>query len=256
MRVRHSAAILAASLLSLLTPTPGAGQALATGDAAWDAAGFALDLRLGVTSGSTELGASTGVPDGVFNLRDLGAAPIFGVGALFPETVLGLRPQALVTYATAADVEGNWVPCDPGFACPEILLPVDGSASRLQATAGVELPILTRAGPARPYASVGIGLRRYGISWASIGDPGDSFRLAAGSYGETDLLVRFGLGVGVSLGGFEALLEGSADLSRFGAGRVPVPEELLAQWAGSTIDLGRDTREHFEVVLGMRRYVE
>lgn len=253
MRARLSAAFFAVSLLSLLTPGLAAGQ-VGIGQAG--TAGVALDLRLGVTSGSAELGASTGVPDGVFNLRDLDAAPIVGLGVLFPETVLGLRPQLLVSYATGADVEGNWVPCDPGLACPSIFLPVDGSASRLQATIGAELPILARAGLARPYASVGIGLRRYGISWAGIGNPGDNFRLAPGSYGETDFLARFGVGVGLDFGGFEALLEGSADLSAFGAGRVPVPEELLAQWAGPTIDLGRDTREHFEVMLGVRRYLD
>ena len=55
-----------------------------------------------------------------------------------------------MTYATAADVQGNWLPCDPGFACPAVLLPIDGGASRLQATVGAELPILTRAGPVRP----------------------------------------------------------------------------------------------------------
>ncbi len=108
----------------------------------------------------------------------------------------------------------------------------------------------------RPYATAGVGLRRYGFSWSAIGEPGDAFRLAAGSYDETDFVARFGLGAGVSLGRFEVLLEGSANLSAFGAGRVPVSEELLALWDGPTIDLGRETREHYEVTLGVRRYLE
>lgn len=62
--------------------------------------------------------------------------------------------------------------------------------------------------------------------------------------------------MGVTLGSVEALLEGSVDLSQFGPGRVPVPEELLALWDEPTIDLGRDTREHYEMTLGVRRYLE
>ena len=75
----------AASFLPLVAPAGATGQQVGIGQTArapdtvvrshGEAPRFALDLRLGVTSGSTELGASTGVPDGIFDLRDLDAAP-------------------------------------------------------------------------------------------------------------------------------------------------------------------------------------
>lgn len=244
MRGRSIAAILAASLL------------LFARSADSQTTGFGLDLRVGVTSGSESLGSFTGVPDGYFGLGELTPAPGFGLGVLFPEVVLGIRPQALISYAIPADVRGNWIPCDPGFACPSILLPIDARADRLEATVGAELPVLAQAGPVRPYATAGIGLRRYGFSWSAVGRPGDPLNLAPGSVGETDFLVRLGVGVGVRMGRYEALLEGTADLSEFGAGRVPVPTESLILWPEPFIDLGRESQREYAVVVGLRRYLD
>lgn len=222
-----------------------------------DAPGFAVDLRLGAALGSTNVGSSLGVGDGYFQFREVGAAPQLGLGLTFPEIGLGIRPQAIVSYAMPASAGGVWIPCDPGLACIAILPPaVDGRASRLEASAGFEVPILRSAGPARPYAAVGVGVRRYGFSYDAIGESTDAVRLGAGSFSETDLLFRVAVGAGFQMGAFDALIEGGAGLSRFGAGRVPVPAELLALWTDSTIDLGRESHSDVSVTAGIRRYLD
>lgn len=243
MRAHRAAALLAASFL------PGPAQAQS-------AEGVALELRVGATFESDALGITTRAPEGYFGFGKVDAAPSIGVGLLLPPIAPGIRPQALVSYAPPADLEGNWVPCEPGVPCPSVLLPVDGRASRFEATVGAELPFVVMAGPARPYINVGLGLRRYGFSWRSIGEPDDVLRLGGGSFGETDLLARLGIGVGVELGRFAATLEGSADLSSFGPGRVPVPAETLALFPEPTIDLGRGTRREYNLTVGVRRYLD
>ena len=224
--------------------------------------GFAVDVRVGAAFESSELGASTGVGDGFFRLQRVEVAPLVGIGLSLPEFGPGIRPLILASYAPPADLAGSWTPCDPGLDCPSILPPaVDGQASRLEATAGLEFPILEAIGPARPYGTVAVGLRRYGFSYGEIGQPGDSFRLAEGSFSETDFLARFAVGTGFRVGGgYEALLEGGAKLAMFGAGRVPVPSDVfvfedLSQWAEPTIDLGRTSHTDFVISVGLRRYL-
>jgi hypothetical protein len=243
MRAHRAAALLAASFL------PGSVQAQS-------AEGLALEVRVGAGFESDALGFTTGAPEGYFGFGEVAAAPSIGIGLLLPPISSGIRPRALVSYAPPADVKGNWFPCEPGTDCPSVLLPVDGRASRVEATVGAELPLAVMAGPARPYINVGLGLRRYGFSWRPIGEPDDVLRLESGSFGETDFLARIGVGVGVELGRFDATLEGSADLSAFGPGRVPVPVGTLALFAEPTIDLGRETRREYNLTVGVRRYLD
>ena len=170
--------------------------------------------------------------------------------------------MVLVSYALPADLRGSWTPCDPGLACPSILPPsVDGQASRFEAIAGLEFPMLRELGPARPYASMGVGLRRYGFSYDEIGDAGSSFHLGEGSFSETDLMARFFVGSGFRFGAWEALFEGGTKLSTFGAGHVPVPSDVFAvedlgMWAGPTLDLGRESYTDFAVSVEVRRYLD
>lgn len=226
------------------------------------ARGFAIDLRLGAAFEAGDLGTSTGVGDGFFQLQRVDAAPQVALGLSFPEFGPGLRPLILASYALPADLSGSWTPCDPGLACPAILPPaINGRASRLEATAGLEFPVLRAIGPVRPFGTIAVGLRRYGFSHDDIGDPWDSLRLGSGSFSETDFLLRFALGTGFRFGSYEALLEGGAKRSTFGAGRVPVPSDMfafeeLALWAEPTIDLGRDAYTDFVISAGLRRYLD
>lgn len=215
--------------------------------------GIALEARVGGTFGSGDLGITTGPSAGYFDLGEVAAAPTFGVGLVLPSPLAGLRPHAVLSYSPPADVGGTWLPCEPGFACESILLTVDGRASRLEMLVGAELPLRLAPGPALPYLSAGVGLRRYGISWSPVGEAGGIF-LDEGSYGETDFLARVALGVGFRFGAMEALVEGGADLSAFGAGRVPVPTDQLALYAEPTIDLGRTSQEEYSLTVGIRRH--
>lgn len=243
MRAHRVAALLAASFL------PGSVQGQS-------AEGVALEVSVGATFESDALGFTTGAPEGYFGFGEVDAAPNIGARLLLPPMTSGIRPRALVSYTPPVDVEGNWVPCEPGTPCPDVLLSVDGRASRFEATVGAELPLVVTGGPVRPYIDVGLGFRRYGFSWRPIGEPDNVLQLESGSFGETDFLARIGAGVGVELGRFEVTLEGSADLSSFGPGRVPVPGETLALFAEPTIDLGRDTRREYNLTVGLRRYLD
>jgi hypothetical protein len=213
-----------------------------------------VEARAGVTSGSGELGTTLGPPLGYFEFASLDGAPAFGVGVLAP-SVIGVRPRISVSYAPPADVSGTWVPCDPGLACPAILLLVDGRASRLEGIVGGEVA-LAGHGPVRPYVSAGVGFRRYGFSWTPVGEEGTDLLLAAGSHGEIDFLGRAAVGFAFDVGGLEATLEGGADLSAFGAGRVPVPLQTfandLALYPQPTLDLGRGSLQEYEVSVGLR----
>lgn len=211
-----------------------------------------LEVRAGVGFGTETLGFSTGASTGHFNLGDISAAPLFGFGVLLPG-VGPIRPHVRVSYMIPEGLTGNWIPCDPGTACPAIFLPIDAEANRFQATAGVEIPLLASSLPVQPYATLGAGLRRYGFSWQRIGDETDSFQLEAGSYGETDFVARFGLGATLNLGGFDLSLEGSADMSSFGPGLVPTPDQPAP--LESTVDLGRDSQTEFSISAGLRKYL-
>jgi len=103
----------------------------------------------------------------------------------------------------------------------------------------------------RPYVTAGVGLRRYGLSWTPVGRPNDSFFLDGDSYGETDFLGRVAVGFALDLGAFAATLEGGADLTAFGAGRVPVPTDQLARYAEPAIDLGRTNLQEYTVSIGV-----
>lgn len=242
MRTRARSSMFTVLFIVLLIPSPVAAQS-----------GVELEVRAGATFGSRHLGVTTGPPAGYFDLDEVGAAPSFGLGMLLPSPVAGIRPHAVVSYAPPADVGGTWIPCEPGLACESILLTVDGRASRLEMLLGADLPLQVASGPARPYLSAGVGLRRYGISWSPVGEETDEISLNEGSYGETDFLARIALGVGVRFGAIEALIEGGADLSAFGAGRVSLPTDQLALYSEPTIDLGRTNQHEYTLTLGLRR---
>jgi len=214
---------------------------------------WAVEVRAGAVFGSGDLGVTTGPSVGYFALGGVDAAPSLGLAVTTPGFFAGLQPRAAVSYAPPADVSGTWIPCDPGLACPSILLPMDGRASRLEALVGAELPLAVVSGPIRPYVTVGVGVRRYGFSWSPIGNADDSFFLDGGTYGETDFLGRVAVGFAMDLGPLAATLEGGADLSAFGAGRVPIPRDQLALYPEPTIDLGRTNLQEYTVTLGLRR---
>ena len=213
-----------------------------------------IEARAGVGLGSETLGFTTSVPQGQFNLADVTAAPMLGLGLVLPVVGPGIRPQLRVSYLLPVDVAGNWIPCDPGLACPDIYLPLDAQADRWQATVGAEFPLAASSLPLRPYVRVGVGLRRYGFSWKQIGAETDNFLLRAGSTGETDLMAGLGLGAAVSMGAFELSFEGAADLSSFGPGVVPIVDPVLP--AGPGIDLGRRSMTEFTLSVGLRRYLD
>lgn len=238
-------AFLAAALATCFMPGPILAQ---SND------GFGVELRAGAVLGSQPLGVTVGAPSGQFGFGEVDPAPVLGVGVVFPEIVLGIRPLAGVSWAPPADVAGNWTPCDPGRPCAAVLMPVEGRATRLEGTIGAQVPLLTLAAPIRPHVTAAAGFRRYGLAWEPIGGPGD-FQLEGGSLAETDLLARIGLGVAIDFGRFAVLAEGAIDFSSFGPGRVPVPEESLALWPEPTIDLGRESVHEYEVVVGLRRFL-
>jgi hypothetical protein len=215
---------------------------------------IAVEIRAGVGLDSETLGFTTGVPQGHFNLGEVTAEPVFGLGLLLPAIGPGIRPQVRVSYRPPAGVVGNWIPCDPGVVCPAIFLPVDAHANRLQATVGAEVALASPAHLVRPYASVGIGIRRYGFSWEQIGAGSDTFILESGSYGETDFVARFGLGAAVSLGEFDLTLEGEAGRSSFGPGVVATPDQPAT--VASSVDLGRESKTEFTMSVGLRKYLD
>lgn len=218
-------------------------------------ANFAIEMRAGATFASGTLGVTTAVPVGDFGLQQVESAPVFAIGALGPQLALGARPQVRVSYALPARVEGSWSICDPGLACPALLRPpLQADASRLELTAGVELPVPSLSGAVRPYVSAGAGIRRYGFSYERV-VAGDAASLDRGSISETDFLVRVGAGAGIQLGRFEASLEGGLDFSSFGSGTVPIDTESFINRSATT-DVGRDGVREFSLTAGLRRYLD
>jgi hypothetical protein len=213
-----------------------------------------IEIGGGLGLGSSPLGVTTNVPEGYFSLGDVSPAPVFAVGLLLPSVTPGVRPQARISLMPRREVAGSWIPCYPGVGCPKIYHPLDAHVDRWQATAGVELALTSSLVPVLPYARLGLGVRRYGLSWEQVGASGDAFLLNAGTTSEIDFLLALSLGAAVSLGGSELTLEGSADRSSFGPGTIPVLDDVAP--ASSTLDLGREATTQFALSVGLRKYLD
>lgn len=244
MRTPRAIAVLASALFVVASPVIAQTHSESVG----------LEVIAGVALGSETLGFTTSVPEGHFNLADITAAPVFGLGVVLPSFGPGIRPQVRLSYMLSEGIAGNWIPCDPGLVCPAIFLPIDAHADRWQATVGVEVPLVSPGHSVQPYARLGLGARRYGFSWTQIGAGTDTFLLEAGSSSETDLVAGLGLGAAVSLLGAELRFEGSADHSWFGPGTVVVLDEVAP--ATPTIDLGRQGITEFSLSVGLRKYLD
>lgn len=218
-----------------------------------------VEVGAGVTLASEELGVLYPVrPEvGYMELGEIHQWTSIGIGARFRPLWAGIRPTARVDYAFDADVYAQWLPCEPGYPCPAILLEPDVRVSRLAALLGIEVPVPLSLGPVNAHATIGTGLRRYDVQWRTLGEPPtSSFVLPEGSRKESDLLWRVGGGLSAQLGwDLELWGQVAVDMSRFGPGVVPVraPAEPVEQ--RTEVDLGRDTRTETSLTVGIRRSI-
>lgn len=226
------------------------GMGLATAPASAQVAGtFTGEVALGYFLASDDLGPTHPVdPAGYLDLRDVGAAPSLGVALLLPSPLPRLRPFTRLSYARAAGVPAVWVPCDPGQACPSILIEPTVRASRAHGTVGLEILFL-QVGPSVALGAVAaVGVRRYGISWEPWGGPpNDVFHLPRGSREEWDALREVGLDLSVRFGAAVLTCRWSIAVSEFGPGELTDPE------TGGAVDLGRRSTTDTALHVGLRR---
>jgi hypothetical protein len=223
---------------------------LATVPASAQVAGtFTGEIALGYFLAGDNLGSTHPIdPAGYLSLRDVGPAPSLGIAVVLPSTLGGLRPFARLSYARAAGVPAVWVPCDPGQACPSILIEPTVRASRVHGTVGLETPFLQVGTSVALGAAAAVGVRRYGISWEPWGGPPDNvFHLPRGSRGEWDALGEVGLEVSVSVGSAVLVGRWSIAVSEFG------PGELTDLQTGGAVDLGRHRTTDTALHVGLRR---
>lgn len=187
-------------------------------------------------------------PEGYLTLRGAEAAPALEVAVVLPSPLLGIRPFARVAHARAATIPAAWTPCDPGLACPSILIEPTVRASRSYAAMGLEVPLLSLVSGVGLDAVVGVGVRRYGFSWESWGGPPDnSFHLPEGSHAEWDRMAQLGVGLRVPVGAVALSGRWTALVSDFGAGVVPRAD------GSGTVDLGRSRTLQNVLHLAVRR---
>lgn len=214
-----------------------------------------LELGGGVTFGADAFGPLYPIQphQGYLELGEIDRWAVVRAGARFRPLWGGLRPTAHVEYAFDEDVYAMWIPCDPGLACPDILLEPAARVSRLVALAGIEIPVPVPLGPVSPHATLAAGLRRYDAQWRGLGqEPGDYFVLAEGSHAETDFVWRAGGGASALLGyGLQLWAQVNVDLGHFGPGVVPVQPGSAQE--PSEIDLGRDRVSEASLMMGLRR---
>jgi len=123
----------------------------------------------------------------------------------------GLAVRASVDRVFDTDVEGQWL-CVPFIACPAVVVPLDGEASRWSAAVdvqyrpGAELPVA-------PVLSAGIGIARTRVDWA---EPDVDFSLPAMVFEDTTPMYRVGLGAERGLGRTVFFAEVAGTLLRFG----------------------------------------
>ncbi len=210
------------------------------------AGGLTGEISLGYLLAANDLGHTNPIdPVGYLRLADVDPAPSLGLTLVFPSPLAGVRLFTRLSYARSADVPAIWIPCEPGAACPAILIQPTVRASRMLGTAGLEIPVLRVGSPVIGHALVAAGVRRYGISWDPWGE--GVFQLPRGSHDEWDDLGEAGLGIVVSTGPVAVAGRWSVAISRFGAGEVTTGDPV------GTLDLGRRRVVENVLQLGVRR---
>ena len=210
----------------------------------------AVGLHAGVWIG-TELGATRETrPVGYLELGESEAAPTLELAAVVGSAGWPLRLWTAFGVSADASIRAQWFPCDPGLACPSILIEPEVDIQRFTGVIGLELSVPDRTVRVRPYLKAGAGFRHYEVEWRQWGGEG-TFLLPEGSIGETAFLTSLAGGAALDVFGFEARAEAGLDLSRFGRGVVPVitpvPEGPFE------IDLGRKTLREVMVRVGVYR---
>jgi hypothetical protein len=211
----------------------------------------AVGIHAGIWIGTNDLGATRQVhPVGYLELGESEAAPALELAAVLGPPGWPLRLWTAFGASANASIPARWSPCDPGQACPAILIEPDVDIQRFTGVIGLELSVPDRTIRVRPYLKAGVGFRHYDVDWKEWGGEG-TFHLPAGSLGETALLTSLAGGAAVDVFGFEARAEAGLDLSRFGRGVVPVrspsPEGPFE------VDLGRTTVREVMVRVGIFR---
>lgn len=106
---------------------------------------------------------------------------------LWPSGRFAFRVFGLATLP--ADVSGIF-DCYPGLACPAVLLRSNAEMVVLAAAVDVQYSPRHPGSAVRPYASFGVGVKRYRFSW-----PDADVIVLAGDHADTSPAVRAGFGV-------------------------------------------------------------
>lgn len=223
--------------------------AIAAGQSDDPSTGFAFEIHGGVLTATTIDQASLVAPDFQVWPQEVGGAFRFGGTFLLPTIAGRVRPHLRVSHTSGATVDGLLI--NDLARCPSCRDPYAGEVDRLDLTAGGEVNLFpdTR-GRVRPYAELGVGLRRWAHSYGAFTGPGGA-PLEGDSFSETGMLGRFGLGLGLGFGSTEVALSGAMQADPTGAGIVAV--EPREGFASSEVDYGRELVLDFGLSLGLRR---
>jgi hypothetical protein len=151
---------------------------------------FEVVPRAGMLAPMREIGpaARAGGP-WYLRLERADAAPAFEmeIRVSGPGSRLAARLVGLATLP--ADVSG-FFDCYPGLACPAVLLPSAAEAAVLAAAVDVLYSPLRGVQAIRPFAALGVGVKRYRITW-----PDAAVLVRGGEHSESTPTVRAGAGV-------------------------------------------------------------
>lgn len=218
-----------------------AWSVFAAGVVAGQAPRFEVTARAGMLFPLNELGAVAPSGDAWhLRLARADATPTFEVAAraAWPGSFIGTR--IVGSWAVPTDASG-FFNCNPGFACPAVLLPRDAEVGMQSLVGDLIISPLERNDRIRPWAALGAGIRRYDYSW------NDGNLINAGSHSETSLALHAGLGMSLDLP-FGALQLEVADYWTPESGAV-VPIAVPAS-GGSTGSVPRRDAQH-DIVLNL-----
>lgn len=172
--------------------------------------------RGGISLATGHLGHGVRLSDGNFlNLGRIAPAPVVGISARLAREGSPWAVRATVQRSRASSVDGRW-DCvgggDPVPACfTRILVEQDATATLSTAVLSVERSLPSEIEQLRPFASLGVGAKRYSFAW-----PGAGGLFTAGEDAIADIALQLGVGAEWTWRGVSVVAELEDYASRFG----------------------------------------